>query len=76
MDAIEEGMEVLREAEVAWLSEALATSIAGLGYPVGCGIEPHPDQVRHAAETIFDRYAKMIDTARRAPWPAVTGDHQ
>jgi hypothetical protein len=57
-------MDTLREVEVEWLSGELARAIAGLGYPVGCGVPPHPDQVKKAAETLFDRYAKMIELAR------------
>lgn len=65
-DEIDEGMEVLREVEVAWLSDQLSNSIANLGYPVGCGVAPHPEQIKKAAETLFGRYAKMIELARRA----------
>ena len=65
-DEIDEGMEALREIEVAWLSEQLSTSIANLGYPVGCGIAPHPEAIKKAAETLFGRYARMIEMARRA----------
>ncbi len=65
MSEIAEGMEALREVEVAWLSDQLASSIANLGYPVGMGIPPHPDQIKKAATTLFDRYAKMIEMARR-----------
>lgn len=59
-------MDVLREVEVAWLSERLSESIAGLGYPVGMGIAPHPDQISKAAGILFERYAKMIEMARKA----------
>jgi hypothetical protein len=65
-DEIDEGMLALREVEVAWLSEQLSNSISNLGYPVGMGIAPHPETVRKAAETLFDRYAKMIEMTRRA----------
>lgn len=58
-------MDVLREVEIEWLSIELSRSIANLGYPVGCGVPPHPDQVKKAAETLFDRYAKMIELARQ-----------
>lgn len=57
------GIGALREAEVAWLSGELSRAIANLGYPVGCGIAPHPEQIAHAAEIIFDRYAAMIRMA-------------
>lgn len=57
-------MDVLREVEVEWLAGELSRSIAGLGYPVGCGVPPHPDQIKKAAETLFERYAKMIEMAR------------
>lgn len=36
----------------------LAAQIASLGYPVGCGIAPHPDALRRMAEycvTICDK---------------------
>ena len=65
-DEIDEGIEALRKVEVAWLSEQLSTWIANLGYPVGCGIAPHPETIKRAAETLFDRYAKMIELARQA----------
>lgn len=52
------------EVEVAWLSDVLSNSIANLGYPVGMGVAPHPEQIRRAAETLFERYAKMIEMAR------------
>jgi hypothetical protein len=65
-DEIDDGMEVLKEVEVAWLSDRLSQSIANLDYSVGCGRAPHPEQVRKAAETLFGRYAKMIELARRA----------
>lgn len=58
---------MVREIEVEWLAAELAASIANLGYPVGMGLAPHPEQVKKAAEKLFDRYAKMIDMARRAP---------
>jgi hypothetical protein len=57
-------LDALREVEVEWLSGELGRAIAGLGYPVGCGVPPHPDQLQKAAETLFDRYAKMIELAR------------
>ncbi len=65
-DEIDEGMEVLREVEVAWLSDQLSQSIANLPYPVGCGQPPDAERVKKAAETLFGRYAKMIEMARRA----------
>lgn len=61
---MDEDMQVLREVEVAWLSDQLSSSIANLGYPVGMGIAPHPDSMKKAAETLFERYAKMIEMAR------------
>ena len=63
MNDLSEGMEALREIEVAWLSDRLSTSIANLGYPVGCGVPPHPEQIKRAAELLFERYAKMIEMA-------------
>lgn len=58
-----EDFQVLRDVEVEWLSKALGDAIANLGYPVGCGLAPHPEQLKHAAETLFERYAKMIEMA-------------
>ena len=58
--------ETLREVETEWLARELCDGIAGLGYPVGCGIAPHPDTLKKAATKIFDRYAKMIELARNA----------
>lgn len=66
-DEISEGMEALRKVETAWLAEALSTSIANLGYPVGCGATLHPKDAEKAAAALFDRYAKMVEMARRAP---------
>jgi hypothetical protein len=63
---LSEGLEALREIEVAWLSEQLSRAIANLGYPVGCGVAPHPEQVKRAATTLFERYASMIEMAGRA----------
>jgi hypothetical protein len=60
---------ILREVEVAWLSQQLSDSIANLGYPVGMGMAPHPDQIKKAAETLFERYAKMIEMAHKAAEP-------
>lgn len=65
-DEIDEGIEVLKEVEIAWLSEKLSTSIANLPYPVGCGVPPDPERIKKAAETLFGRYARMIEMARRA----------
>jgi len=64
MSEISEGMEALREIEIAWLSDRLSESIAGLGYPVGMGIPPHPEQIKKAATILFERYATMIEMAR------------
>lgn len=66
-------MEVLREIEVAWLSDRLSESITNLGYPVGCGIAPHPEQIAKAANILFDRYAKMIEMARESAKTSAEG---
>lgn len=58
--------EALREVETEWLATELGNAIANLGYPVGCGIAPHPETLRKAATKLFDRYAKMIELARNA----------
>lgn len=68
-DTITEGMEALREIEIAWLSDKLSASIANLGYPVGCGVPPHPEHIKSAATTLFERYAKMIEMAARQRTP-------
>jgi hypothetical protein len=61
-----EAFEALREIEVAWLSRELSGAIANLGYPVGMGISPHPEQIKKAATALFERYAKMIEMAHAA----------
>lgn len=61
----EEKVKELREIEVQYLSTMLAESIARLGYPVGCGVAPHEDATRRAAEALFDRFA-AISTAIEA----------
>lgn len=48
-----------REVEIEWLAAELSRSIANLGYAVGCGLAPHPDHTRRAAEELFDRYARI-----------------
>lgn len=63
-DPTAEDFEVLRELEVAWLTSTLCDSIANLGYPVGMGMAPNPEQIKKAATTLFERYAKMIAMAR------------
>ena len=65
MSEISEGIDALREVEIAWLSDQLSKSIANLGYPVGMGIPPHPEQIKKAATALFERYAKMIEMAAR-----------
>lgn len=62
-------IEMIKEAEIAWLSEELGRCISNLGYPVGCGIAPHPETLKIAAEKLFDRYERMIEFARAAPPP-------
>lgn len=65
-DEITDGMEALREIEVAWLSRELGRAIANLAYPVGCGAAPTDYHLEAAAKALFERYAKMIEMARRA----------
>jgi hypothetical protein len=55
--------QVLRDVEVEWLVNTLGDSIANLGYPVGCGLSPSHEHLKRAAETLFERYAKMIEMA-------------
>lgn len=57
-------IEMLREVETKWLAAQLGLAISNLAYPVGMGIEPHPEALAKAADTLFDRYAKMIEMAR------------
>ena len=64
-DAIDEGMEALREIEVAWLSRELGRAISNLAYPVGCGAAPTDYHLESAAKALFERYAKMIEMAAR-----------
>lgn len=64
-DEHDKAMAALREVEVEWLADTLGRSIANLGYPVGIGTAPHPEQLKRAAETLFDRYSGMIQMARR-----------
>lgn len=59
-------IEALREIETAWLAEELSHAIANLGYPVGCGIPPYIGHMQLAASKLFDRYARMIELARKA----------
>lgn len=63
---LENGIRALKEAEIAWLSKELGDAIAGLSYPVGMGIRPREDQLKQAAEILFDRYARMIELAARS----------
>lgn len=58
--------QMLRKVEVEWLSEQLSDAIANLAYPVGMGVAPKPHHIKRAAETLFGRYARMIEMARRA----------
>ena len=74
-DEIDEGMNALREVEIEWLAEELSRAIKNLGYPVGMGAAPHPEQIKSAATRLFDRYAKMIEMARRQSLPAAEGNH-
>lgn len=56
----------LRDVEVEWLSSELSRAISNLAYPVGMGIAPHETHIKNAAGALFERYAKMIEMARRA----------
>lgn len=66
MSEIDDGMEALREIEVAWLSRELGRAISNLSYPVGCGVAPADYHLEAAAKALFERYAKMIKMARLA----------
>lgn len=67
--SVTETIEAIREMEVPWLVKELGDSISNLGYPVGMGMAPHPDQLQRAAERLFERWAKM---AERVAASAVT----
>ena len=64
--ATPEDFEVLREVETTWLADEWARAIANLGYPVGCGIAPNPEQMKHAADRLFERYLKMFRMVHEA----------
>jgi hypothetical protein len=64
-----EDFAILREIETELLIENLSESIANLGYPVGCGISPTYDHLKRAADTLFERYAKMIEMAHGVAQP-------
>ena len=59
LPSITERVEAFRETEIPWLVKELGDSIANLGYPVGMGNAPHPDQLQRAAEALFERWCKM-----------------
>jgi hypothetical protein len=59
-------LKLLREVETEWLANELGQAIANLGYPVGCGVAPHREQLMKAANTLFDRYVRMIELAGAA----------
>jgi len=61
-----EDFAALREVEEAWLAEHLSDAITNLGYPVGCGIAPHPETMAKAARNLFNHYARMVELARSA----------
>ncbi len=65
-DKISRDIEKLRKAETKWIASELSRAIANLGYPVGCGLSLHPRDAKYAANLLFDRYAKMIESAKRA----------
>lgn len=64
--SITEQIEALREVEIPWLVNEIGGSIANLGYPVGCGLAPHPDQLKRAAEALFERWIKMAEMVHAA----------
>lgn len=64
-DEVTEGLEVLKSMEIAWLADLLGSSIANLGYPVGCGIAPNPETMQRAATKVFERYENIIGLAAR-----------
>lgn len=66
-------LAALREVETAWLADALGRCTANLGYPVGCGVAPHPDNLANAAGLLFDRYLTMVGMAHQAAEAKVTG---
>lgn len=41
------------ESRIELIEVLLRTMIANIGYPVGCGQEPHPKTVRQMAEHCF-----------------------
>lgn len=65
-DVLEDDLEALRETEVLWLSDQLGKSIANIPYPVGCGVAPDVQRLETAANTLFDRYLKMVRMAHLA----------
>jgi hypothetical protein len=55
--------------DIDWIADALGKSIADLGYPVGCGVAPHPEQMKRAARVIAERHAqyyRMIEERAEA----------
>ena len=59
LPSITERVEAFRKTEIPWLVKELGDSIANLGYPVGMGVAPNPDQLHQAAEALFERWCKM-----------------
>lgn len=47
----------------------LSTQIANVGYPVGCGIAPHPEHVRKMAEFALKLAASLEDKPPASPGP-------
>lgn len=64
--ATPEDFAALREVEVEWLIDNLEGAIKNLSYPVGCGVAPKYEHLKFAGEKLFERYAKMIEMARKA----------
>lgn len=71
--SVTETIEAIREVEVPWLVKELGDSISNLGYPVGMGMAPHPDQLQRAAERLFERWAKMAEQVASS---VVTSTHR
>ncbi len=55
-EAPTDALRLVPDDQVRKLATQLASSIAGLGYPVGLGIAPPEDVCMKAAQGIFDLY--------------------
>jgi hypothetical protein len=56
-DLDKQSPEAVKKALVYLIAADLERSIANLGYPVGCGVGPHPDLCAQAAERMVDKIA-------------------